>query len=412
VTEPAWQTAKLDEMATVARGRSRHRPRNAEHLYGGPYPFVQTGEVKAAEFWIRGTEQTYSEAGLEQSRLWPAGTVCMTIAANIAESGMLAVDACFPDSVVGVAPLEGVADASYLKYALDFMKFRLQAVSGGTTQDNLSTDKLLRFDFPAPPLRDQRQIASALRCFDDLIENNRRRIEISEEMARLLYREWFVHFRFPGHEDVEMVDSELGPIPEGWEVARLPELCSLVMGQSPKSEFYNDFGDGLPFHQGVTDFGFRFPSHRKWTTVDKRVAEQGDILFSVRAPVGRINVAPDRLVVGRGLSAIRAKDGRQEFMLLQLKDRFAVEDSIGGGTIFNAVTKTDMERIELLRPTSEVAEAFEAAVVPLVELGENLTKQNRVLREARDLLLPRLVSGELDVSELDVSELELDGVLA
>ena len=211
------RTAKLDQLASVERGRSRHRPRNAPHLYGGPYPFVQTGEVKAAEFWIHGIEQTYSDAGLEQSRLWPAGTVCVTIAANIAESGILAVDACFPDSVVGVTPLEGIADENFLKYALDYMKLRLQAISGGTTQDNLSLEKLLSFDFPAPPIDSQLQIAHALRAFDDLIENNRRRIEILEEMARLLYREWFVHFRFPGHEDVELVDSDLGPIPEGWE---------------------------------------------------------------------------------------------------------------------------------------------------------------------------------------------------
>ena len=172
------RTSKLDELATVERGRSRHRPRNAPHLYGGPYPFIQTGEIKAAEFWIHGSEQTYSQAGLEQSRLWQSGTICVTIAANIAESGMLAVDACFPDSVVGVTAHAGKADPSFLKYALDYMKLRLQSVSGGTTQDNLSVAKLLSFDFPAPALDAQRQIAGALRSFDDLIENNRQRIEI------------------------------------------------------------------------------------------------------------------------------------------------------------------------------------------------------------------------------------------
>ena len=210
------RTAKLDQLATVKRGRSRHRPRNAPHLFGGPYPFVQTGEVKAAEFWIHGSEQTYSEAGLKQSRIWPSGTICVTIAANIAESGILAVDACFPDSVVGVTAHPEKADPSFLKYALDYMKLRLQAVSGGTTQDNLSVKKLLSFDFPAPVIDVQQQVAYTLRSFDDLIENNQRRIEILEEMARLLYREWFVHFRYPGHEDDELVDSDLGPIPEGW----------------------------------------------------------------------------------------------------------------------------------------------------------------------------------------------------
>ena len=174
------------------------------------------------------------------------------------------------------------------------------------------------------------------------------------------------------------------------------------MGQSPKSEYYNDIGEGLPFHQGVSDFGRRFPTHTKWTTVDKRLAEPGDILFSVRAPVGRINVAPDRLVVGRGLSAIRALDGFQNFLLMQLKDKFSVEDSMGGGTIFNAVTKKDMESIVLLKPTTVVLKAFEAMAAPMADLVANLTRQNIALQAARDLLLPRLVSGELDVSELDL----------
>ena len=283
----------------------------------------------------------------------------------------------------------------------------LQRLSGDSAVPGLNRDTAHRQEVYVPDLRTQKRIASTLGSFDKLIENNRRRIEILEEMARLLYREWFVHFRFPGHEDVELVDSYLGRIPEGWAAVRLASACSLVMGQSPKSEYYNDIGEGLPFHQGVSDFGPRFPTHTKWTTVDKRVAEPGDILFSVRAPVGRINVASDRLVVGRGLSAIRALDGFQYFLLLQLKDQFSVEDSIGGGTIFNAVTKKDMESIHLLKPIPFVLEEFEKIVTPMADLVANLTRQNVSLREARALLLPRLVSGELDVSELDLELAEV-----
>ncbi len=296
-------------------------------------------------------------------------------------------------------------DANFLTYRLlaHDVQHWMSGVANGATVPHLNMADIRTLPLPAfPPLETQCQIGAMLASFDDLIENNRRRIEILEEMARLLYREWFVHFRYPGYEGIELVDSDLGRIPEGWGQARLAEACLLVMGQSPKSEYYNDIGEGLPFHQGVSDFGDRFPTHRKWTTVDNRVAESRDILFSVRAPVGRINVAPDRLVVGRGLSAIRALDGNQNFLLAQLKEEFAVEDSIGGGTIFNAVTKKDMESIVLLRPTILVVEEFEAVVAPMSDLVANLSQQNIALREARDLLLPRLVSGELDVSELDL----------
>ena len=267
---------------------------------------------------------------------------------------------------------------------------------------NLSAGVVKQLPVQYPPLTVQDVIVATLDQLDDLLESNRRRIEILEETARLLYREWFVHYRFPGYENVELIGSELGAIPKGWTVTRLAEECSLVMGQSPKSEYYNEIGEGLPFHQGVTDFGRRFPTHTKWTTVDKRVAETGDILFSVRAPVGRINVAPDRLVVGRGLSAIRAVDGQQNFLHLQLTDRFSVEDSIGGGTIFNAVTKKDVESIALLKPSRPVKAEFETAAEPIAELIKNLHQQVVILREIRDILLPRVMSGEIDVSGLDL----------
>ncbi|MCY4069443.1 MAG: hypothetical protein OXE79_10135 [Acidimicrobiaceae bacterium] len=301
-----------------------------------------------------------------------------------------------------------VADARWIARALAGpYKSSLLAIAGsGATREALTRSDIESFEVSLPTVDYQSKVADLLDAYDLLIENNRRRIEVLEEMARLLYREWFVHFRFPGHEDVELVDSDLGPIPKGWSTGRLVEACSLVMGQSPKSEYYNDVGMGLPFHQGVSDFGNWFPTHTKWTTVDKRVAEPGDLLFSVRAPVGRINVAPDRLVVGRGLSAIRALDNHQCFLLMQIKNKFVVEDSIGGGTIFNAVTKKDMESILLLKPASSVVRQFEALVGPMVDLLSRLIQQNEVLREGRDLLLPRLVSGELDLSELDL-DLEL-----
>lgn len=175
------------------------------------------------------------------------------------------------------------------------------------------------------------------------------------------------------------------------------------MGQSPKSEFYNETGEGMPFHQGVTDFGARFPKNRVYCTVKNRIAESGDILFSVRAPVGRINIAETRLVIGRGLAVIRNRSSNQWFTFHQLKERFKEEDSIGGGTIFKAVTKSDMEGIELLNPQTDHVNAFEAYCWPLEKEIENLTKRNQILHRTRNLLLPKLISGELDVSELDIN---------
>ena len=224
-----------------------------------------------------------------------------------------------------------------------------------------------------------------------------RRIRILEAMARALYREWFVHFRFPGHQDHPRVDSPLGEIPEGWGVKKLKDVCHLTMGQSPKSEFYNDCGDGEPFHQGVTNFGDRYPSDRLYCTVQSRVAEAGDILFSVRAPVGRMNIADKKIIIGRGISAIRHHDGNQAFLWEQLRSRFTELDMMGNGAIFAAVTKRDMQGIEILCPPRALIASVETHFVPIHDEIGVLSRQIQNLRRTRDLLLPRLLSGQIEL---------------
>ena len=395
-----WKPAKLDELGFVGRGKSRHRPRNAAFLYGGRYPFFQTGDIKAANFYLTDYSQTYSDDGLAQSKLWKPGTLCITIAANIAESAILGVEGCFPDSVVGFVADPDKADVRFIKYYMETLKLRMQNVSHGATQDNLSVDKLLSFDFLVPPLPIQKRIAGILSAYDELIENCQRRIKILETMARALYREWFVHFRFPGFENHPRVASPLGAIPQGWEVKKLKEVCRLTMGQSPKSEFYNEVGDGEPFHQGVTNFGDRFPTDRLFCTAEGRIAEAGDILFSVRAPVGRMNIANKRIILGRGLSAIRYNEGSQAFLWEQLRNRFTKDDMMGNGAIFASVTKEDMQGIELVCPPQSVVEGATKHFEPLHSEIATLSQQVQNLRSTRDLLLPRLLSGQIEVEAL------------
>ena len=313
---------------------------------------------------------------------------------------------CLGRRMALIRPNEAKACGKFLYYYFFGQEWRnviAQNTLIGSTVDRIPITKFPDFSITVPPLPAQRKIAAILSAYDDLIENNLRRIKILEEMAQNLYREWFVKFRFPGHQNARFTDSPLGPIPEGWEVGQLIDVCHLTMGQSPKSEFYNTNGIGLPFHQGVTDFGDRFPTERLYCTVEARIAEQGDILFSVRAPVGRINIAKTRMVIGRGLSAIRHKAAYQWFVFHLLKENFKEEDTMGGGTIFKSVTKNDMETIAFILPVEALVQQFEQLVEPSDNQIENLTRKNTILRRTRDLLLPRLISGEEDVSELDIA---------
>ncbi|RLB88582.1 MAG: restriction endonuclease subunit S, partial [Deltaproteobacteria bacterium] len=255
-----------------------------------------------------------------------------------------------------------------------------------------------------PSLDEQTRISSLLSAYDELIENNRRRIQLLEKAARLLYKEWFVHFRFPacaasvaagrpGHEHVKIKNG----LPEGWERKRLREIAEIIMGQSPKSKYYNEEGVGLPFHQGVTNFGFRFPTHKTYCTVKVRIAEPGDILLSVRAPVGRINITLDKIVIGRGLSAIRSRCGQQNFLFYSLKNHFFKENIMGRGAIFAAITKKDLHDVEILQPPDTLIEMFQEQVVPIDHQIANLYRMIEHLVKARDLLLPRLMNGEIAV---------------
>ncbi|HEY5911652.1 MAG TPA: restriction endonuclease subunit S, partial [Verrucomicrobiae bacterium] len=179
--------------------------------------------MKEADLYIITYTQTYSEAGLAQSKLWPAGTLCITIAANIAETAILGLDACFPDSVIGFIADPSLSDARFIKYKLDTIKRHYQQVSHGAAQDNLSLEKLLSFKLKVPPAEEQRAIADILSAYDDLIENNRRRMALLEKAARLLYQEWFVRLRFPGHEHTAKANG----VPNGWERVPTPEAIEI-----------------------------------------------------------------------------------------------------------------------------------------------------------------------------------------
>lgn len=294
----------------------------------------------------------------------------------------------------------------FLYYAVtnqDFTDY-LSNNAKGAAYPAVDKEIIGRGDVYCPEPTIQNKIAGVLSAYDDLIENNTKRIKILEDMAQAIYKEWFVNFKFPNYENTTFIDHpELGKIPEGWEEKELSQIANVTMGQSPKSEYYNEVGEGLPFHQGVTNFGDRFPYDKVYCSVTSRVAEAGDILFSVRAPVGRINLANKKIVIGRGLSAISSNSDKQVFLYYSLKNKFKEEDTMGSGAIFNAITKADLLAVRLLTPEESIIDKFEDFVLPIyLEIG-NLVCKNDNLRKTRDLLLPRLISGELDVENVEVA---------
>ena len=394
----------LDQLGSVSRGRSRHRPRDAEFLYGGPYPFVQTGDVKKAGLYLRDFEQTYSEAGLTQSRLWPAGTLCITIAANIAETSILDMEACFPDSVIGFIAEPKKADARFVKYLFDAsLKMRFQSFTQGAAQDNLSQAKLLSIKFPVPELVVQTEIADILSAYDDLIENNRRRITLLEEAARLLYREWFVHFRFPGHEHLKIIDG----IPAGWEQVRVADKFDTTSGGTPSRQ-NPDFFSGSINWVKTQELNERpiFETSEKITeeAIERSSAKllpDQTLLVSI---YGNTNIGRTGSLAVPGSSnqacvALLPKRRKEDWIYAQLWLQKHREQIIGlaQGAAQTNISQETLRGLTMIWPSSRLLDTFLDSVLSSYQQIECLCLQNVKLVQARDLLLPRLMNGEIAV---------------
>ena len=283
----------------------------------------------------------------------------------------------------------------FIGYYLRTPVFRagFTAFSTMTTRASLRNEDLLSMKVPVPDMQTQKHIASILSAYDDLVENNQKQIKLLEEAAQRLYKEWFVDLRFPGHETTPIVDG----VPEGWEIQTLSQIADVVMGQSPKSEFYNQDRQGLPFHQGVGSYGTRFVIDTTYSTSFTRIAEAGSILFSVRAPVGRLNITKNKIVIGRGLAALNHRSGMQSYLFYLLKERFFKDKIIGNGAIFASISKDELLGQKFIVSVDDLVKRFNTVVSDIDGKIAGLENQIMLLTEARDRLLPKLMSGEIEV---------------
>lgn len=378
----SWSEKSLDELGFVSRGRSRNRPRDAAHLYGGPYPFVQTGDVKHSGLYLTEYSQTYSEEGLAQSKLWPVGTLCITIAANIADTSILGIEACFPDSVIGFIPTQGKADARFIKYLFDaVLKLRYRQYTQGAAQDNLSQGKLLALKFLVPDdVKEQKRIADFIASYDELIENNRRRIQLLEESARLLYQEWFVHLRFPGHEQVKITDG----VPQRWSKEALENLLILQRGfDLPLSKRV----DGkVPIYASTGINGFHNVAKVKAPgVVTGRSGSLGTVMY----------VAKDFWPLNTALWVKEFKKASPIFATFLL--RAMKLEGYNGGAAVPTLNRNDVHKVDVLCPDSKLMSEFEVQVGNIFKQIDKLKEYNEKLAQTRDLLLPKLMSGELTV---------------
>ena len=314
---------------------------------------------------------------------------------------------CFPDSIVGFNAYQEESSEIFMHYVFTYIRRAIQNSASGSIQDNINIDYLTGLKFKVPSKSYQDKIVSVLSVLDNKIDlNNRINAEL-EAMAKTLYDYWFVQFDFPDADGkpyktsggkMEYNATLKREIPAGWAVNTLSQIANITMGQSPAGESYDEDGIGTLFFQGSTDFGWLFPTPRQYTTSPARMAKKGDILLSVRAPVGDMNIANADCCIGRGLAALNSKSRSDGFLFYVMKYFKQVFDRRNAeGTTFGSMTKDDLHSLQVVCPEPGLLKRYDDIVSEYNKIIFTRSLENQDLIKLRDWLLPLLMNGQVTV---------------
>ena len=389
MTSSTWDETPLGEQLTFQRGFDITK----KEQEAGPFPVVSSSGVKSyhkafkvsAPGVVIGRKGTLGTAFHVDDDFWPH------------------------DTTLWVKDFHG-NDSKFAYFFVQCMGF--EQYDCGASNPTLNRNHIHKLPVTFPPLPIQRKIASILSAYDDLIENNTRRIAILEEMAQAIYREWFVNFRFPGHENVKLVDSTLGQIPEGWEVVTLKEMYPTSSGGTPsrkKEEYYNGGTINWVKTKELKD-RFLWDTEEKITELglqksSAKIHPANTVLMAMYgATIGQLGILGSEAAVNQACCAFRVHDSEYGYPFIFLYCLYNRTDIIGlrAGAAQQNVSQDVIREIEIARPPVDLVRQFNDIVSPTLQQMFTLQKATANLRTTRDLLLPKLISGKLDVEDLDI----------
>ena len=383
-----WTEFKISDIGTVVGGATPST-KNKKNYENGDIPWITPKDLSTFHGrYIRGGERNITKEGFDScsTKLLPKNTVLFSSRAPIGYVAIAANEMCTNQGFKSVIPNKNI-DSLFLYYLLKFNKDKIEGMGSGTTFKEISGNAMKNIKVCIPlDIKEQKKIAKILGNIDDKIEKNREINNNLEQQAQAIYQRMFI----------DNASSD-------WEEGTLSDIADITMGQSPSGSSYNEDGNGTIFFQGRAEFGFRFPTVRLYTTEPKRMACTNDTLMSVRAPVGDLNVAHTDCCIGRGLAAIHSKNNHQSFVLytmFSLKKQLDVFN--GEGTVFGSINRISLNDMPLIIPSSDKLDEFEALVVPMDAAIRNNYDEICRLEQLRDSLLPKLMSGELDVSDIEL----------
>ena len=386
----------IGDLGTVVTGKTPSKSNKA--FYGDYALFLKPTDISECCKFTYKTEEMFSQLAADKfaSSLIPEGAICIPCIGTIGTKMTMSHCECYTNQSINSIVCNDKYDTEYVYYLMKNFLPNLKSYNLGTAsgREFISKSNFEKIEIIAEQDKNiQNKIGKFLSRYDSLIENYQKQIKLLEESAQRLYKEWFIDLRFPGHENTKIVDG----VPEGWEKKRLGDIADVIMGQSPKSEYYNNENKGLPFHQGVGSYGNRFVIDNTYCTSFTRIAKPNSVLFSVRAPVGRLNITKNKIIIGRGLAAMTHNKGYQSFLFYLLKERFFKDNIIGNGAIFASISKDELLNLDFIIPSDDLTIQFNAIAKNLDDEIKTLDNQIRHLTEARDRLLPKLMGGEIIV---------------
>lgn len=410
-----WQDKKLSELGSFQRGKSKHRPRNDSALFiNGKYPLVQTGEVKGANLYINKHTATYNDFGLLQSKIWPKDTLCITIAANIAETALLNYPMCFPDSIVGFLADKEESSELFMHYVFTYIRRAIQNSASGSIQDNINIEYLTGLEFKIPTKEYQDEIVNVLANIDQKIElNNKINAEL-EAMAKLIYDYWFVQFDFPDANGkpykssggkMVYIEALKREIPDGWDVSSLDKIeANIVTGKTPSTTKAENFDGNIPFicigdvrgNMHITKTDITLSELGANSQVNKYIPE-GAICVTCIASPGLVGFATEKSQTNQQLNTVVcSKFENQYFLYFYLKDYFRFAKAKSGNTFAN-MNKGDFSGIKVINPENDLLKKFSTYLKPSINKVLINSKENNKLEELRDWLLPMLMNGQVTV---------------
>lgn len=402
-----WKEVRLGDVCTRVCSGGTPKSTNLSY-YGGEIPWLNTKEIDFNR--IYSTEKTITDSGLNNSSAkWivPNTVTVAMYGATAGKSCIVKVPMTTNQACCNLTINDEVADYEFVYYTLKNDYTTLASLANGGAQQNLNAQIIKDYVLQMPSLADQRRIASILSSLDRKIELNNKINADLEEMAQAIFKNWFVDFE--PFKDGKFVDSELGMIPEGWKVGRLDEIADVVGGSTPskaKPEYYTQKGiawltpKDLSNHPAVyTSRGVIDITEEGYNSTSTKLMPKGTILFTSRAPIGYISIAQNDICTNQGFKSLVPKKAGTCFLYCFLKYVTPEIENKSTGSTFKEASGSLMKSLQVIMPEQKVFEDFETIVSPLFARIESLEKENSRLSLLRDTLLPRLMSGELEVPE-------------